>query len=166
MAAHTTGVSTIDFNRTSATMNTLGLTFKMYADHFVGAIPIALSGNSPQPAPRFPPGGDQPKTSSGSPTYPLDMVAALSADKKFLILSVVNATESEQKFDLNVSGTRIAGPSTLWQLTGSTLDATDRVGQPPQVEIKESSVGNTSETFSIAPISVNIYRFPVEPAAQ
>jgi len=49
----------------------------------------------------------------------------------------VSATESEQKFEPNVSGTRIAGPSTLWQLTGSTLDATDRVGQPPQVEIKE-----------------------------
>jgi hypothetical protein len=46
------------------------------------------------------------------------------------------------------------------------LDATDRVGQPPQVEIKESSVGNPSETFSVAPISVNIYRFPVAPAAQ
>ncbi|MGA2907281.1 MAG: alpha-N-arabinofuranosidase [Terracidiphilus sp.] len=166
MAAHTTGVSTIDFNRTSATMNTLGLTFKLYANQFVGAIPVALSGNSPQPAPRFPPGGDQPKTSSGSPTYPLDMFAALSPDKKFLILSVVNATESEQKFDLNVSGTRIAGPSTLWQLTGNTLDATDRVGQPPQVEIREISIANAPETISVAPISVNIYRFPVALAAQ
>ena len=166
MTAHTMGTSTIDFNRTAATLNVLGLTFKLYADNFVGAIPVALSGNSPQPAPRFPPGGDQPKTSSGSPTYPLDMVAALSADKKFLILSVVNATESEQKFDLNVSGTRIEGPSKLWQLTGSTLDAADRVGQPPQVEIKEFSVANPSETISVAPISVNVYRFPVAPAAQ
>ena len=166
MTAHTMGTSTIDFNRTAATLNVLGLTFKLYADNFVGAIPVALSGNSPQPAPRFPPGGDQPKTSSGSPTYPLDMVAALSADKKFLILSVVNATESEQKFDLNVSGTRVAGPSKLWQLTGSTLDAADRVGQPPQVEIKEFSVANPSETISVAPISVNVYRFPVASAAQ
>jgi alpha-N-arabinofuranosidase len=138
----------------------------MYADHFVGAIPVALSGNSPQPAPRFPPGGDQPKTSSGSPTYPLDMVAALSADKKFLILSVVNATGSEQKLDLNVSGTRFAGPSTLWQLTGSTVDAADRVGQPTQVEIKEIPLGNAPETISVAPISVNIYRFPVAQTAR
>ena len=64
------------------------------------------------------------------------------------------------------TGTHIAGPSTLWQLTGSTLDAADRVGQPPQVEIKESSVANPSETISVAPISVNIYRFPVAPPAQ
>ena len=84
-------------------MNGLGLVFKMYGDHFAGAIPVALSGNSPQPAPRFPAGGDQPKTSSGSPTYPLDMVRRACPRRKYLILSVVNATESEQKFELNVS---------------------------------------------------------------
>ena len=166
MTAHTMGTSTIDFNRTSATMNVLGLTFKLYADNFVGAIPVALSGNSPQPAPRFPPGGDQPKTSSGSPTYPLDMFAALSPDKKFLVLSVVNATESEQKFDLNVSGVKPQGPSTLWQLTGATLDASDRVGQPPQVEVKQIPVENISGTISVAPISVNVYRIPVVQAAK
>ena len=43
-----------------------------------------------------------------------------------------------------------AGPSTLWQLTGSTLDSTDRVGQPPQVEIKETT-GNAPSTISVAP---------------
>jgi alpha-N-arabinofuranosidase len=166
MAAHTTGVSTIDFNRTSATMNTLGLTFKMYADNFIGAIPVVLSGNSPQPAPRFPPGGDQPHSSSGSPTFPLDMIAALSPDRKFLILSAVNATDSEQKFDLSVTGVRLAGSATQWQLTGSTLDSTNRVGQPPQVEIKEIPIGTTPGTVSVAPISINIYRFPVMETAQ
>ena len=171
MAAHTTGVSTIDFNRTSATMNTLGLTFKMYSDNFVGAIPVAISGNSPQPAPKFPPGGDEPKTNSGSPTYPLDMFAALSPNRKFLIVSVVNATDSEQKFDLNVSGTRLTGPSTLWQLTGATVDAVNRVGLPPQVEIKqfeikESAIDSAPGTISVAPISINIYRFPVAQIAQ
>src|SRR5579863_1507112 len=118
MAAHTTGVATIDFNRTAATMNVLGLTFKLYADNFVGATPVSLSGNSPQPAPRFPPGGDQPKTSSGSATYPLDMFAALSPDKKSLIVSVVNATDSAQTFDLNVTGVRLAGTSMQWQFDG------------------------------------------------
>ncbi|HEY1806651.1 MAG TPA: alpha-N-arabinofuranosidase [Terracidiphilus sp.] len=166
MAAHTTGVSTIDFNRTAATMNVLGLTFKLYADNFVGAIPVALSGNSPQPAPRFPPGGDQPKTSSGSATYPLDMFAALSPDKKSLIVSVVNATDSAQTFDLNVGGIRLAGTSMLWQLTANSLDAADRVGQPPQVEVKEIPGAGTPGTISVAPISVNVYRFALAPAAQ
>jgi len=79
--------------------------------------PVVLSGNSPQPSPKYPVGGDQPKTNSGSPTYPLDMFGALTPDRRFLTLAVVNATESEQKFDLNVSGAHVAGPSTLWQMT-------------------------------------------------
>ncbi|MGA2571982.1 MAG: alpha-N-arabinofuranosidase [Terracidiphilus sp.] len=166
MAAHTMGTSTLDFNRTSATLNPLGLVFKMYGDQFVGSIPVALTGNSPQPAPKYPPGGDQPKTSSGSPTYPLDMFAALTPDRKFLLLAVVNATESEQKFDLNVSGVRLAGASTLSLLTAKDLGAANHAGQPPEVEVKEIAIGNVPPTVSVAPISVNIYRFPVAQAAQ
>jgi alpha-N-arabinofuranosidase len=166
MTAHTMGVSTIDYNPTAATINTTGLMFKMYGDHFVGSIPVALSGNSPQPATKNPPYADEPKTSSGSPTYPLDMFAALTPDRKFLTLAVVNATESEQKFDLSATGVRLAEPSKLWQLTGNSLDAANRVGQPPQVEVKEISLGDAQGTITVAPISVNIYRFPVAPAAQ
>ena len=166
MTAHTMGVSTIDYNGTAAVMNTNGLIFKLYGDHFVGSIPIALSGNSPQPSTKNPPYADEPKTSSGSPTYPLDMFAALSADRKFLTIAVVNATETEQKFDLNVTGTRLAGPSTLWQMTGSSLDASNHVGQPAQVAVKEISLGNSPATISVAPISINIYRFPVAQAAK
>lgn|SRR5579871_925847 len=161
MSAHTMGVSTLDYNSTAATFNTTGLLFKLYGEHFVGSIPVELSGNSPQPAPRYPIGGDQPRTNAGSPTYPLDMFAALTPDRKFLTLAVVNATESEQKFNLNVSGARLAGPSTLWQMTGESLDAANRVGQPPQVEVKKIPIGEAPGTLSVAPISVNIYRFPV-----
>jgi alpha-N-arabinofuranosidase len=160
-SAHTMGVSTIDYNPTSATMNTNGLLFKLYGEHFVGSIPVSLSGNSPQPEPKYPVGGDQPKTNSGSPTYPLDMFAALTADRKFLNVAVVNATEAEQRFDLNVAGVRIAGPFTFWQLTGESLDAADRVGQAPEVEVKETAIGDTPHSLTVAPISVNIYRFPV-----
>lgn len=162
MGAQTTGVSLIDFNKTASTLNGLGLVYKLYGDHFVGAIPVALSGNSPQPALKFPVGSlDQPEKSSGSPTYPLDMYAALSADRRYLIVSVVNATESEQKVDLSVNGLHLAGPSTLWQLTGDKPEAVNHVGQAAQLAIKESSIGNAPATISIAPISVNIYQFPV-----
>jgi alpha-N-arabinofuranosidase len=167
MGAQTSGVSLIDFNRTASTMNGLGLVYQMYGDHFVGAIPVALSGNSPQPAPKFPAGSpDQPEKSSGSPTYPLDMYAALSPDRKFLIISVVNATESEQKLDMGVTGAKLAGPSTLWQLTAKSVDALNKVGQAPQLAIKESSIAEAPATIAVAPISVNIYQIPVAALGQ
>jgi alpha-L-arabinofuranosidase len=65
-SAHTMGVSTLDYNSTDAVFNTTGLLFNMYGDHFVGSIPVAVSGNSPQPIAKVPRGGDKPKRSSGS----------------------------------------------------------------------------------------------------
>jgi alpha-L-arabinofuranosidase len=167
MSAHTMGVSTLDYNSTDAIFNTTGLLFELYGDHFgSGLVPVEVSGNSPQPEPKYPIGGDQPKTNSGSPTYPLDIVAALSADRKFLSLAVVNATESERKFDLNVAGMRLAGSSMMWQMTGKSLDAADHVGQEPEVGVKEIEIGNVPQMLSVAPISVTIYRFPVAESAQ
>ncbi len=108
---------------------------------------------------------DLPQTSAGSPTYPLDMFAALSADHKFLTLAVVNATGSEQHFDLNVTGAHLNSNVTLWRMTGKDLDAANHVGQPPQVEVKETAIP-AATTFTVAPISVDIYRFPIAQAAQ
>jgi alpha-N-arabinofuranosidase len=166
MSAHTMGVSTMDYTPTAATLNTTGLLFKMYGDHFTGSIPVTVSGNSPQPATKNPPYADQPKTSSGSPTYPLDVFAALTPDRKYLNVAVVNATDAEQKFDLNINGAQLAGQSTLWQMTGSSLDAADHVGQPAQVEVKEIPINDALKTVSVAPISINIYRFPVSGVGQ
>ncbi|HEY1800296.1 MAG TPA: alpha-N-arabinofuranosidase [Terriglobales bacterium] len=167
MSAHTMGVSSVDYSPTAATLNATGLMFKLYGSHFVpGSVPVALSGNSPQPAPKYPIGGDQPETNSGSPTYPLDMFAALTPDHKFLTVAVVNATKSEQKFELNVTGMQLAGKSELWELTGKDLEAANKVGQQPQLAVKEIPLGDATQAISVAPISVNVYQFPVTQAAQ
>jgi alpha-L-arabinofuranosidase len=160
MAAHTMGTATLDISPTASVLNTLGLTFKVYGDRFVGSIPVAVTGNSPQPAPKFPIGGDQPKLNSGSPTYPLDVFAALTPDRRYLTLAVVNATETAQPLELDLSGRKLAGAATLWQITAAQLGAANRVGQPAEVELKESPSG-AGGSLTVAPISINIYRFPV-----
>jgi len=163
MSARTMGVSTLDYTPTAAVLNTTGLVYKLYGGSFVpGSIPVALTGNSPQPAPQFPVGGDQPKTNSGSPTYPLDMFAALTPDRKYLTLAVVNATNSAHSFELNVAGVRLKRQPTLWQITGKNLEAVDQVGQAPQVTITRGTWSGSLHSLSVAPISVSIYRFPVD----
>ncbi len=89
------------------------------------------------------------------------MVAALSPDHKFLTFAVVNATDSEQKFTLNVSGARLTGSATLWQMTGKDLEAANHVGQAAQVDVKETSISEAPTSLSAAPISVEIYRVPI-----
>ena len=41
-------------------------------------------------APQYPAGGDQPKVNTGSATYPLDVMAALTADGRALTVAVVS----------------------------------------------------------------------------
>src|SRR6185437_15039384 len=66
-----------------------GLVLKIMGTHFANAIPLEVSGNSPQQAVRGTPFVDAPLSPVGSPTYPLDLVAALTSDRKSFILSVV-----------------------------------------------------------------------------
>jgi hypothetical protein len=79
------------------------------------------------------------------------MTATLTPDHKYLNVAVVNARGQEQNFDLSVTGVHVDGPSTLWQLTGSSLDAANHVGQPAQVAIKEISIdASAGENFGCA----------------
>ena len=55
MGAHTMGTSSLDISPTASTINAVGLVYEMYGEHFPGTIPVALSGNSPQPPTQNPP---------------------------------------------------------------------------------------------------------------
>src|SRR6185312_5080597 len=136
MAAFTMGTSWIDHNRTEAVYSNAGLLFRMYRQHF-GTLPVAVGGNSPQPAPKWPVGGDQPAVNAGSPTFPLDMAAALTDDRRVLTLAVVNATEQPQRTSLQLTNFNPAARGHMWRLTGPDLKAANRVGQPQQVKVTE-----------------------------
>ena len=160
IGAHTMGTSSLDISPTASAINALGAVFELYGEHLPGTIPVAVSGNSQQPAtnPNY---GDEPKIRSGSPTYPLDVLATLTPDHRYLNLIVVNATEKDQKLDLNVTGSKLEESGTLWKLTANSLDAVNRANQPAQVEIKESPVNKVGKAITVDPVSVNVYRFPI-----
>jgi alpha-L-arabinofuranosidase len=164
MSAFTMGVSTINFDATQSTLNTTGLMFKLYRDHF-GTVPVDISGNSPQPAPKWPVGGEQPATNPGSPTYPLDISAAVTSDRKFLTLGVVNATEEPQSLKLQVEGVQVASGAQIWQMTGRSPDAANTLSQVPEVEVKETAASSVPEALQVAPLSITVYRFAIKTSA-
>ena len=89
MSAFTTGASTMDITPTASVMNTTGLVFRLYGEHFgAGPIPLAVDGNSPQPAPQYIVGSAHPQVRAGSPTYPLDVIAGLRPVRKTLVVIV------------------------------------------------------------------------------
>ena len=165
MSAFTMGVSTLNITPTAASLNSTGRLFELYDRHMgPGLIPVKLTGNSPQPLPSEHLFGDYPHKQAGSPTYPLDMVAALSPDHKFLNIAVVNATNRTRHFALNVDGLTLSGPSTLWRMTGPSLTAANNLGKPPQVNVKTIHMSSVPHSVAVAPISIDIYRFPVQGA--
>ena len=161
LGAFTFATAMIGANRTDAVLNPVGLLFKMYRDHF-GSIPVEVSGDSPQPKPIYPAGGDQPAVNPGSDTYPLDVSAALSDDRKTLTFAVLNPSDFEQPMKLAVGGAKLAGGGRLWQMAPRSVDATIAVGQKPGVEVREQTLPAVPGAIVVPPFSVNIYSFPVD----
>ncbi|MBW4050517.1 MAG: alpha-N-arabinofuranosidase [Proteobacteria bacterium] len=161
MSAFTMGVSTLDFDATAATLNTTGLLFKLYGKHLgAGLLPVKVTGDSPQPLTRYPLPVETNPHEAGSATYPLDVIAAVSPDRKYLTVDVVNATAAAQLLSLDVRGARIAGRSQLWQMTGPTLESANRLGQKPRVRVRRIATA-AAPTLSVPPLSIDIYRFPL-----
>ncbi|WP_232494624.1 alpha-L-arabinofuranosidase C-terminal domain-containing protein [Novosphingobium kaempferiae] len=168
MAAFTSGASTMDITPTDSVMNTTGLVFKLYGEHFgKGVTPVALTGNMPQPDPQYAVGFSHPKINSGSETYPLDMIAALSPDGRSLRVGIVNATLKSQSVTF-AKYPRTNGAGKVWRLAGRTLDAANKVGKKPQVAITESRVPPLADQLTVPAMSTSVYeyRLEAEPSAR
>lgn len=157
MAGHTMGTSAIDFNANEATLNATGLLFKLYRDH-MGTVPVGVVGNSPPPAPATAGRNRLPKGHAGSPTYPLDVSAALSADGRLLTIAVVNPTESAQDLALTIQGAQLGGKGRMWRLTGPSLTAMTGL-ERKEVQVTEGPVNQVPRTVRVAPISIELYEF-------
>jgi alpha-N-arabinofuranosidase len=149
MAAQTFATSLLSRNATNLTLTANGLVFKIYRDHF-GDIPVEVSGNSPQPKPTDPPGGEQPSVNAGSDTFPLDVVAAWTRDRRALTVAVLNPTNLRQTIKLNINGATLANRGTLWRLASEEDN-----GQSPM--ISKSMLFGVPDSVDLPPFSVNIY---------
>jgi alpha-N-arabinofuranosidase len=160
LAAMTFVTGTYSAAGDQAVLNPVGMLFKFYRDRF-GTIPVSVSGNSPQPKPKDPPGGEQPVVNAGSDTFPLDVAAAWTADRETLTVAVINPTESAQTLSLQIHGVDLSGKGVLRRMAPESLTADVVVGQEPGVKIEERTLDAIPENPTFAPFSVNIYEFPV-----
>jgi alpha-N-arabinofuranosidase len=161
MGALTFATATMSENRTEAVLNPTGMLFKMYRDHF-GTVPVEVTGDSPQPKPTFPAGGDQPAVNPGSETYPLDVSAALSEDRTTLAIAVLNPSDSEQNIKIAINGAKLASAGKLWRMAPDSIDASVQVDKKPEVHVEEQTLGALPDTITARPFSVNIYSYPVQ----
>ena len=144
-----------------AVLNPTGMLFKFYRDRF-GTIPVEVSGNSPQPKPKDPPGGEQPVVHAGSDTFPLDVAAAWTADRKALTVAVINPTEAAQTLSLDIRGAALSGKGTLRRMAPQSLTANVVVGQEPGVRIEEQSLDRSPQEPDVRALQRQHLRVPGE----
>lgn len=162
----TGGLGTVLVDRTGHTvgLSADGLMMKIMANHFSNALPLSVSGNSPQQPVSGTAYVDIPVSPVGSPTYPLDVVAALSADRKILILSVVNPTEDGHEFAPQIGGVRLRGAGKLWQIAAPSVQSFNEPGKEPVVKINETPQASLPEKVQVPPISVSVFEFEIDQA--
>jgi alpha-N-arabinofuranosidase len=144
-----------------------GLVMKVLHDHFAGTLPAAVTGDSPQLPTKGTVGIDTSARPSGSPTYPLDVFAAWSADRKKMAISVVNPTETPQECDLSLAGVQASGPTKVYQLTAPAGATPAAPGPPwgafsgPPATMAESSLPEAPRRITLPPASLTVYEFDV-----
>ena len=159
----TSGLNTllVDATGQAVGLTAEALVMKLIRTHFVGALPIVVSGNSPQAPMRGTPMVDMGSEPVGSATYPIDVLAALSGDRKIFILSVINATEEVQEFAPQINGVKLRSAGKLSQIVAPSATSNNEVGKDPVVKIAETTVGALPDKVKLPPVSVSIYQFEI-----
>jgi alpha-N-arabinofuranosidase len=150
------------YSPTHAALQPGGLVIRLFSTYF-GTIPVAVSGNNPQPAIKGTIGVDRPQVSSGSDTYPLDVAAALKSDKKTLTVSVVNPTSNNQQAVLNFAGASKYKLVKILDLSGKSINDYNIPGKPATVAIKELPLPKQYKgIITVAPFSITLLEFSME----
>jgi len=161
------GVSTDAFGEAIG-LRMEGQVMKVLHDHFAGALPVAVDGTSPQVPAKGVVGIDNSARPSGSPTYPLDVFAALSPDRRTIAISVVNPSDAPQECDLTLKGVEAGGPVKVSQLTAPATPppppapaGMGRFGGPP-VSVSQSTLPQPPRQVTVPPASITVYQFEVK----
>ena len=160
------GMMAMDANGNAIGLRTDGLVMKVLHDHFAAALPVEVSGNSPQHDVKGTVAVDKGARPSGSPTYPLDVFAAISADHKKLEVSVVNPTETAQDCELNLAGVQVAAMVKVWRITAPSgpTSVPARAGgllSGPPATMTETTLEQAPRTITLPPASISVYEFEV-----
>ena len=138
-----------------------GVVMKLMQTHYLNALPVAVDGDSPQPLVPGTPFVDRGTKPTGSPTYPLDVLAAFSSDRKKFLLSVVNPTEESHGLTPKISGVKLRSQGKLYRIAPSSVNSANEAGKEPDVKIVETAQDGLPQTVQVPPVSVSLYEFEI-----
>ena len=160
MAGITSVGSLYTYDDNKATVSATGLLFKLFIEQ-QGDIPLGLTGNSPQKDMPGTPFVDIPLEPSGSPTYPLDIMATKDSKSGKVIVSVVNPTEEQQSFALKFDGGKPDSKVTVYALAPSQSTDANSVDNPDAIRV-QTRTEKMSQNITVPAHSVILYEFGIK----
>ena len=94
-------------------------------------------------------------------TEKLDVAAALTEDGKFLTVGFVNATWDTYEVSLNLGSLTPSGKSKAWVISNENPMAYNNPGDTPVIEIVPLEAADTAGTLTIKPISITLFKVPL-----
>ncbi|MFC1633933.1 alpha-L-arabinofuranosidase C-terminal domain-containing protein [Planctomycetota bacterium] len=128
-------IGCIKASKTAAALETTGLALKLYRNHF-GNVPVEVTGDA----------------------SPLDVSVAWAGNRRALTVGVVNPTEQERELKIDLRGARFRRSGKLWRIAHSDPMAYNEPGEEPKVAIEEERITGVSDTLSLPPLSISLYR--------
>jgi alpha-N-arabinofuranosidase len=132
-------IGCIKTTKTAADFDSTAMPLMLYRQHF-GTIPIAVEHQA----------------------SPLDVSAALTADRKALTVAVVNPTKDAAQLKLNLSSVKLAGKAQTWTIAGNDPMACNQPGEPRKVDIQETGAADLAGVVSVKPLSVTLWKVAVQ----
>jgi len=132
-------IGAIKTTKTAAEMEPTGQVLALYRKEF-GSLPVPVSGVG----------------------APLDVAAALTADRAVLTVAVVNPTAEARRVPLDLRGVALAGPARRFVLTGRDRWAHNAPGQARGVTVEETSLLAAAAEVEAPPLAVALYRFSLK----
>ena len=131
-------IGCIKTSKTAAAFATTGLPLKLYRRRF-GTIPVEVGGDS----------------------WPLDVAAAWTSDRRALTIGVVNPMAEEVEAPIDLKGAKLTGKGRLWLITHPDPMAYNEPGKEPKVLIREITVSRISDKLRVPALSISLFELPV-----
>ena len=161
MAGITSVGSLYTYDDNTAIMSATGLLFKLFIEH-QGDIPLTLTGNSPQKEMPGTPFVDIPTEPSGSPTYPLDIMATKDSKTGKVIVSVANPTEEAQTFALKFQGGgKPDSKVTVYALAPAQSTDANTIANPDVIKV-QTRTEKMNANVTVPAHSVILYEYTIK----
>ena len=101
---------------------------------------------------------DIPLEPSGSPTYPLDIVATKDSKSGKVMVTVANPTEETQSFALTFDGGKPGTSVKVYALAPDKMEDLITVDEPNKIQV-QTRTEKFNKNITVAPNSVTMYEF-------